>query len=81
MSGIRSALPSHLKPPVSGGDSDGGEFTQRHHGKTQSHMVSSVYRRLSPWLLELRTGIENTKWISSRQSKVGQKTLFFLKKN
>jgi hypothetical protein len=36
---IKSALPTHLKPP-GGGNGDEAEFTKRHHGKTRSHMVS-----------------------------------------
>ncbi len=36
--GIKSALPTHLKP--GNGNGDEAEFTKRHHGKTRSHMVS-----------------------------------------
>lgn len=36
---LKSALPSHLKPSSAlGGDA---EFARKHHGKTQSHMVSA----------------------------------------
>jgi hypothetical protein len=35
---LKSAVPSHLKPSAAlGGDA---EFARKHHGKTQSHMVS-----------------------------------------
>jgi hypothetical protein len=34
---LKSALPSHLKP----GNGD-AEFARKHHGKTQSHMVSAL---------------------------------------
>jgi UTP--glucose-1-phosphate uridylyltransferase len=37
---IRSALPTHLKPPGANNGGDEGEFAKRHHGKTRSHMVS-----------------------------------------
>lgn len=37
---ISSALPSHLKPTgTSNGDADGA-FSRKHHGKSQSHVVS-----------------------------------------
>lgn len=36
---IKDALPSHLKPSSNGGD-EGGDFARRHHGKSQSHVVS-----------------------------------------
>lgn len=32
------AIPSHLKPSAA---ENGNGFTPRHHGKTQSHVVSS----------------------------------------
>ena len=39
---ISSALPSHLKPSgASNGDADGA-FARKHHGKTQSHVVSDI---------------------------------------
>jgi hypothetical protein len=34
------AIPSHLKPSAAAGGQD-GDFTQRHHGKSQSHVVST----------------------------------------
>ena len=40
-SALKSALPSHLKPSGLGGDGE-KEFARKHHGKTQSHMVSSA---------------------------------------
>ena len=37
---ISSALPAHLKPSGAGnGDANGG-FARKHHGKSQSHVVS-----------------------------------------
>lgn len=38
---LKSALPSHLKP--SGLGNGDAEFAKKHHGKTQSHMVSSTF--------------------------------------
>ncbi|POR31249.1 Uncharacterized protein TPAR_08553 [Tolypocladium paradoxum] len=38
MAGVKSALPSHLKPAHDGGEDNG--FERRHHGKTRSHMAS-----------------------------------------
>ena len=35
------AIPSHLKPAAASGNGD-ADFAQRHHGKTQSHVVSRV---------------------------------------
>ncbi|KAK4074688.1 uncharacterized protein Triagg1_4837 [Trichoderma aggressivum f. europaeum] len=35
MAGVKSALPTHLMPNPE------GDFEQRHHGKTRSHMASS----------------------------------------
>jgi len=36
------AIPSHLRKPASGDGDDAGaaEFARKHHGKTQSHVVS-----------------------------------------
>ena len=41
---ISSALPAHLKPSAmnGNGDSDSAAFARKHHGKTQSHVVSTV---------------------------------------
>jgi UTP--glucose-1-phosphate uridylyltransferase len=33
------ALPSHLRPSGLGDEADGG-FARKHHGKSQSHVVS-----------------------------------------
>jgi hypothetical protein len=42
MSGIAKAIPSHLKPSAALRSGDNGEdASKRHHGKTQSHVVSS----------------------------------------
>jgi UTP--glucose-1-phosphate uridylyltransferase len=39
----KSALPSHLKSSgLAGGNGEAAEFARKHHGKTQSHMVSTV---------------------------------------
>ncbi|KAL8689550.1 MAG: hypothetical protein Q9224_004617, partial [Gallowayella concinna] len=38
----RAALPAHLKSSaMSNGDADGA-FHQKHHGKSQSHVVSKI---------------------------------------
>jgi UTP--glucose-1-phosphate uridylyltransferase len=37
---LKSALPSHLKPSSLSPNGDPAEFARKHHGKTQSHMVS-----------------------------------------
>ena len=34
---LKSALPSHMKPSKGNGEAD---FARKHHGKSQSHMVS-----------------------------------------
>jgi hypothetical protein len=62
---LKSALPAHLKhskPSGLGGDAANTEFARKHHGKTQSHMVSEslsalVCRVPSP----RRCGFCNTK--------------------
>lgn len=46
MSGLKNVLPAHLKSSL-GGSGGEAEFAKKHHGKTQSHMVSfqiSFYR-------------------------------------
>lgn len=40
---IKSAIPSHLKP----GNGEESEFAGKHHGKTRSHMVSTL-QHISP---------------------------------
>jgi len=49
------AIPSHLKPSAAAGGQGDGDFTQRHHGKSQSHVVSSCFcsLRLPPLSLRL----------------------------
>lgn len=48
MASLKSALPAHLKPSALGGNGNGNkaaadaEFAKKHHGKTQSHMVSEA---------------------------------------
>jgi hypothetical protein len=42
-SALKSALPAHLKPSTLGNGDAGAEFARKHHGKTQSHMVSSAF--------------------------------------
>jgi hypothetical protein len=37
------AIPSHLKPSSAAGKDDGGFNSQRHHGKSQSHVVSQPF--------------------------------------
>jgi hypothetical protein len=36
------AIPSHLKPSSAAGKDEGGFNSQRHHGKSQSHVVSCL---------------------------------------
>jgi hypothetical protein len=45
---FKSALPAHLNPKSAlGGNGDSNvEFARKHHGKTQSHMVSAVQKLL-----------------------------------
>jgi hypothetical protein len=44
---FKSALPAHLNPKSALGNSDANvEFARKHHGKTQSHMVSAAPRLL-----------------------------------
>lgn len=38
------AIPSHLKPSSAAGKDEGGFNSQRHHGKSQSHVVSQPLR-------------------------------------
>ena len=35
------AIPSHLKPAAAQGNGD-ADFARKHHGKTQSHVVSRI---------------------------------------
>lgn len=42
MAALKNALPGHLKSAL-GGSSGEAEFAKKHHGKTQSHMVSGVF--------------------------------------
>lgn len=46
MSGLKNALPAHLKSALSGGSTGDAEFAKKHHGKTQSHMVSCNFIRV-----------------------------------
>ena len=39
---LKSALPAHLKPSGLGNGDANAEFARKHHGKTQSHMVSPI---------------------------------------
>jgi hypothetical protein len=39
----RSALPSHLKPRIAGASGEAPDFARKHHGKTQSHVVSANF--------------------------------------
>lgn len=45
---FKSALPAHLNPKSAlGGNGDSNvEFARKHHGKTQSHMVSTAQKLL-----------------------------------
>jgi hypothetical protein len=40
---LKSALPAHLKLSGLGNGDANAEFARKHHGKTQSHMVSCSY--------------------------------------
>lgn len=40
---LKSVLPSHLSPNKAEGE---GGFEKKHHGKTQSHMVSHIASRV-----------------------------------
>jgi hypothetical protein len=42
-SALKSALPAHLKSSLGNGDAN-AEFARKHHGKTQSHMVSAFQK-------------------------------------
>ena len=57
----KSALPSHLKSSGLAGNANGeaAEFARKHHGKTQSHMVSVFFIPFSVWgeARRLRNGI------------------------
>lgn len=37
------AIPSHLKPSAAEGSGEGGFSSQRHHGKSQSHVVRTLF--------------------------------------
>jgi hypothetical protein len=37
------AIPSHLKPSAAAGNRDAESFARKHHGKTQSHVVSGLF--------------------------------------
>ena len=47
------ALPSHLKDSMSNGEGNGA-FERKHHGKTQSHVVSPFLYTLGSLFLRLR---------------------------
>lgn len=51
MAGVKSALPTHLKP----NNGDEAEFTKRHHGKTRSHMVSVFFSHTPNYRLRFET--------------------------
>ncbi|KAF1916648.1 hypothetical protein BDU57DRAFT_516870 [Ampelomyces quisqualis] len=42
------AIPSHLKPSAAEGKGEGGFNSQRHHGKSQSHVSNQELYRPSP---------------------------------
>ena len=47
MASFKSALPTHLNPKSALGNGDpNAEFARKHHGKTQSHMVSAAQKLL-----------------------------------
>jgi UTP--glucose-1-phosphate uridylyltransferase len=53
-SNLKSALPAHLKPSGLGDAAAAAkaEFARKHHGKTQSHMVSANSLLLTPRCLQ-----------------------------
>ncbi|RCI14559.1 hypothetical protein L249_6874 [Ophiocordyceps polyrhachis-furcata BCC 54312] len=53
MAGVKSALPSHLRPAGDGSDDNG--FERRHHGKTRSHMATKKNKTFDLGLLDTRT--------------------------
>jgi hypothetical protein len=54
---FKSALPAHLNPRSALGNGDANaEFARKHHGKTQSHMVSAAPRLLQ--MVECMAGLE-----------------------
>lgn len=54
---FKSALPAHLNPKSAlGGNGDSNvEFAKKHHGKTQSHMVSAAQKLLQ--MMECMAGL------------------------
>lgn len=38
---VKNALPAHLKSTIGNGATSDGTFERKHHGKTQSHVVSA----------------------------------------
>jgi UTP--glucose-1-phosphate uridylyltransferase len=54
---FKSALPAHLNPKSAlGGNGDSNvEFARKHHGKTQSHMVSAAQKLLQ--MMECMVGL------------------------
>ncbi|KAL3963884.1 hypothetical protein ACCO45_000888 [Purpureocillium lilacinum] len=45
MAGVKSSLPSHLKPKAAAADGDDNGFERRHHGKTRSHMATHTTKQ------------------------------------
>jgi hypothetical protein len=40
---MSKAIPAHLKPKTAENNGDAAEFQRRHHGKTQSHVVCTIF--------------------------------------
>lgn len=51
------AIPSHLRPQAASGNGSNGAPQQRHHGKSQSHVVSATFPILFP------THLSNAVWM------------------
>ena len=79
MAALKNALPGHLKSAL-GGSSGEAEFAKKHHGKTQSHMVSGVFfvyqkhdvgndSTISEWLINYSGGF-------TKRGLVGQLSIY-----
>jgi hypothetical protein len=61
------AIPSHLKPSAAEGG-EGGFSSQRHHGKSQSHVVStfSLFLRLTSLYLAFSSLISSIRFVAAK---------------
>lgn len=52
------AIPSHLKPPGAG-NGEAAEFARKHHGKSQSHVVSrTCFHSVFLLYLDVQAGVD-----------------------